>query len=181
MDPFSLFLGAISAGGKLYEGFAGSRVAGINAAIMRDNAQLLTLQAETAKEEADFAHERGAYDAARLRRQVNEITGSQIASFAARGFDPTIGSPLQTIARTIVQGETDAELIGANAKAEAAKALARAGSLYGGASSAAWQALASDERANSSVVAGVLGAGTALLTQARGWRYASGGGPNWRD
>lgn len=162
-DPFTVIMAAsagLKAGGSLIAGARSSKAARI--------------QAELAGINADIAAKTGLNRENTLRDQVSRIEASQTASFAARGLDPSFGSPLQTAAFTAGQGETDARLIRADTLSAVASALG--------------DKAAFDQKAADARFAGLFGAASAILGGAQdAWPgLQSGGGapslsglPSW--
>lgn len=158
-DPITLLtagasiIGGISKSGS--DAATASAAAG-NAAVAGKLADVQTLGADTASQKAGF-------DEARLRTQVGQVLGQAKTYYAAHNLDPTFGSPLLIQGMTAAQGEVDAGLVraeGANARAQQ---LAAAASTAAGGASSSWQAAAATEQSQNDLIAGVFGAGTALL------------------
>lgn len=127
--------GGVKALGSLYAGASSSQAA--------------QTAAEFARINADIAAKQGLTRENTLRSQVERVLGNQTAQFAARGLDPTFGSPLALAGFTAAQGETDARLIRADTQSQIASALG--------------DAAASEQKAVDARIAGLIGAGTALL------------------
>lgn len=112
----SLTLGAVSAGvsayGAMQQGKAQEKQYQYQAAVNRNNAIIQNRL-------ADDAIKRGEAAEAEHRRKVNQVKGSQRASFAANGID--LGSDIvsDTLSDTALLGELDALTIRNNAEREA--------------------------------------------------------------
>jgi hypothetical protein len=178
MDPVTIFLAAMAAGGKLFEGFAGGEAADLQAKVSAENAALLAkqapiyeMQAQAQELNADIARAKGSYETTRLADHVTRIIAAQPGRYAAAGLSGTAVSPLVAAAYSASQGQADIEIIRANSELEAAAAkMAGANTrmteanVLARAAGQNWQTLALKQRAFTSRVAGVLGAGTAFLT-----------------
>ncbi len=128
----------------------------------RGSARAARMQAWMAQQNAKNALAKGAFDQARLRDKVDTVLDNQTASVAARDLDPAYGSPLVLQGLTAMQGEADAMLIGAGAQQEAAEQL--------------WSAAGSIGKAQDAKRAGMIGAGTAILSTISQWASLAGGG-----
>lgn len=158
-----------TAAGKVMEGFEGSAVARINRNVANTNAETAEKLAETQRIGAELSPARAAFEEARLRMEVRKVEGAARTTFAARNLDPATGSPLLVAGLTVAQGEVDAGLIRAGGQIERAERLAEAASTEAGAASSRWQAAAAEREANRSLLSGVLGAGTTLLSGFSQW------------
>lgn len=152
------------AGSSLLGGISGSQTAKLNASIMRSNAELSMKAAEIKRESARTAGQRGAYEEARIRGEVDRTVRGATAHFAARNLDPTVGSPLLIAAVTAAQGEVDARLARARGQIERASYLADAASSEAGGANQLAQASGYDSQAQTSLLSGIFGAATSLLT-----------------
>lgn len=85
----------------------------------RYNAQVATMNAKIADQNARDALERGKIEEQQKRQEIAMLTGRQRAAMAANGVDITYGSPLDTIVDTAMLGEIDALTIRSNAAREA--------------------------------------------------------------
>lgn len=162
MDPFSMFLMAISAGGSIFKGLSGSMSAGISAKIAETNKEL-------AKIDEQMAYTQGAFQQSRVARAVDATTASIRTGTAAHSLDPNYGSPLLAVMRSNEQGQLDKGLIGAQSELSAAAALARVATATGQEVSAKWDQ-------TSSLISGFLGAGTELLKGGSKWAGLSSSG-----
>jgi hypothetical protein len=155
VDPMTAVgMVATGAGGGLQA--AGSIMSG------RGSARQARLQAWMAQQNAQNALQKGAFEQARLRDQVDTVLDNQTASVAARDIDPAYGSPLVMQGLSAMQGEADAMLIGAGAQQEAAEHM--------------WTAAGKIGEARDARNAGYLGAGTAILGTISKWASLAGGG-----
>lgn len=178
-DPVTLLMiagGVASAGGSLFSGAAGNKANKLNAEIARGNAETLTRQAGIERELAELPLLKGAFETAKLRRAGARVMGGQFAGFQAAGLDPTAGSPLLVQASTAAQIEVDAALIDAQAQLDHASALSKVARTLGEATGQFGSAAGFAQRASDSLVAGVLGAGAAILNA--GGKAWSGLSPN---
>ena len=124
-------------------GTAGTLISGFQQGRMADyNARLAEQQAAAERSKAKL-------EEARHRRKVEKLKGTQRAMFAKAGVTME-GSPLLVMEETAAEGELDAMLIRAGGEARAAE-------LYG-------EASLSRMRGRQRRTAGVMGAGTTLLT-----------------
>jgi hypothetical protein len=73
----------------------------------------------TAGYAADDALRRGELEAQRVQRQASQLTGTQRASYAAKGMDITEGTPGDVIDQTNFFGQVDANTARYNGKVEA--------------------------------------------------------------
>lgn len=146
MTAISLGGGALGAAGSLFSGNANAKAAGI--------------QAEAAEANSKMALDYGEGKVAQIGQRVDQTIGRARTSFAAGNLALNSGSPLAVQAMSAQQGNTD-------------KQLALAGSLNqaAGQSFAASSALT---RQSQSQMAGIFGAGTALLAGLKGI-YGAGG------
>lgn len=155
--------GVASAAGSLFAGAAGERSNLLQAEIARGNAETLREQAAIERMLADLPLIKGAFEIGRVRRAGERVAGAQYAGFQSAGLDPTSGSPLLVQATTAAQIEVDAGLIDAHAKLEHASLLGRVARTLGEATGMMGSAAGYTQRASDSLVAGVLGAGAAIL------------------
>lgn len=95
----------IAAGGQVYQGLAGARIAGFNAAMAESQARRVLANGDTMAD--------------RYRQQVKGVVGSQRAGYAAQGVSVDSGSPVEVMEDTFAIGEADAEMIRHNAAMEA--------------------------------------------------------------
>lgn len=148
MTAISLGGGALGAAGSLFSGNANAKAAGI--------------QAQAAEANSQMALDYGEGKVAQIGQRVAQTIGHDRASFAAGNLALNTGSPLAVQAMSAQQGNTD-------------KQLALAGSLNqaSGQSFAASSALT---RQGQDQMAGIFGAGTALLRGLGGIRGIGGFG-----
>jgi hypothetical protein len=159
----------VGAAGKVIEGFEGSQVAKLNANVARSNAEILEKTAEIQTLGAELSPARAALEEARLRTQVNKVQGAARVHFAARNQDPAFGSPLLIAGLNEAQGEVDAGIIRASGQVERAERLADAASTAAGAAGSRWQAAAAERQSTASLLSGVFGAATTLLSGVGQW------------
>lgn len=176
-DPIMLLSAAVAGGGKLYEGLAGSSAHSRSAALAESNAELLRTQGKTRELGADIAVTRGNYDEFLSRRKVSHVLASETAHFASGNVDPTYGSPLMVQGFSAAQGETDAQLIRARMMGERADVLTSAANIYGQAYQQTARAEVERSSAQTSLISGVLGAATSLLSTASKWTSLGGTSP----
>lgn len=172
-DPVTM-LAAVAAGGKLFEGAAGFASHSMASKQAGDNADLLHIQSDIAKGNADTATIRGNYDEFLSRRKVDKVLGAETVHFASGNVDPTYGSPLLIQGFSAAQGETDAQLIRARMMGERADALTQAANIQGQAAGQRAKSSSETAAATTSLISGVLGAGTAYLTASSKWPGLSG-------
>lgn len=163
------------AASSLYRGFAGSAAGKMSADIARMNAELMRTNAEIARKKGDLAIARSAFDQARSGAAVDRVIGAQRARFVNANLDPASGSPLLALMHSAAEGEVDRQLIVNRGQLEAAGAMVDAANALSGAASQEWSAVAAGRRATQELVAGVLGAGTAVLSGASKWPGLSSG------
>ena len=169
INPFQLFLTAITAGGKLHEGQATSRAQRMASQIARQNAELYALQGDIARENAQYSLTKGAFEIARVDRESKRAAGNTKAHFAAGNLDPNYGSPLLAQEFSLAQGALDMELIGSRARMEAAQGRVRASSYDAASATSLYKSAAAEQKARDALIAGYFGAGAAILTQAKSW------------
>lgn len=179
-DPVTLGLavggGLLSATGSIMSGRSTKKASELQRQIAEGNAAVLGKQAEAEAELAKLPGVKARLDETRLGDQVERVLGAQSARFGARGIDATSASPLLIAGFTAAQGETDAALIRARGKLEEAGALSRVAATKGQIAGATGQALGFEQKGDDALIAGYLGAGTALLTgAAKAWPGLSGG------
>jgi hypothetical protein len=160
---------AASAGGSLFSGAAGMSSHNLSAKLAGGNADLLRTQAAIAEGNADLAVVRGNYDEFLSRRKVNSVLAAETAHFASGNVDPTYGSPAMIQAFTAAQGEVDAQLIRARTASARADALTGAANIAGQAAQQQFKAASEKGAAITSLVSGVLKAGTDLLYAGSKW------------
>lgn len=172
MCDFGAFL---SAGGALFKGAAGANAGDQNAELAQGNHDLLVDQAKIAKGNADLAVTRGNYDEFLTRRKVAGVLDSTTAHYAGGNIDPTYGSPLLMQGFSAAQGETDAQIVRAHMMTERADALTTSANIYGQAATQQFKSAAAKADAITSMVSGVIGAGTSLLSSKSLFGSPSGG------
>jgi len=84
----------------------------------QDAAEASRYNAQISREEAKMTEDSGALDAARQRKQVSRLIGTQKAGYAGAGVELT-GSPLVAMIYTAAEGELDAQIIEYNTKIKA--------------------------------------------------------------
>ena len=155
MCTIAAAVGTIGAVGNLMQGQAASAAGRAQAAANDQNARM-------ADEQARDALRRGAYDELRQRRQTSILQGQQRAVLAASGVEIDSGSALDVQEATGLEGEQDAAIIRYNAEREA----------WGyGVQATNYRNAASAARAEgkSAMTAGIIGAGTSLLSVGQGY------------
>lgn len=143
---------AVGTFGAIQQGNAAKNAAEYQAAVDRNNQQVAAWQA------AD-ALERGQEAERQQRLRAQSALGSQKAAMAANGLDLTSGSPLDILGDTAMYGELDALTIRSNAEREA----------YGyrvQSQNFSTNAQLSQMRGSAAQTAGMIGAGSTLLTGA---------------
>lgn len=103
---------AIGAAGQIQAGNAQAAAAGYQA-------QVATMNAGFAEKRAADALARGQEEEDRVRREGEQVKGTQIAQMAAAGLDLGFGSPLDVLINTTVGIEMDALRTRRNAQLEA--------------------------------------------------------------
>jgi hypothetical protein len=114
-----------------------------------------------ADEQARDAIRRGAYDELRQRRQNSILQGEQRAALAASGVEIDSGSGLEIQEASAREGEQDAAVIRFNAEREAWGYGVQATNYRNAASAARAQG-------RNAMTAGIIGAGTSLLSVGQG-------------
>lgn len=173
-----LLAAAGMAGSSVVSGIEGSSSAQINAKIASSNADTAEKQASVKRLEAKNATAKAGYDEAKLRQEVDKTLGQAKTYYASRNLDPAYGSPLLVQGLTAAQGEVDAQIVRAQGQSDRASALSEAASYDASAATSRWQAVASEQQSNLSLLSGVFGAATTLLTSASKWTGLSGGSGN---
>jgi hypothetical protein len=150
MCTIAAAIGAVGAVGSLMQGRAAQGAANAQAAANEQNALM-------ADEQARDAARRGAYDELRLRRQMSILQGQQRAMTAASGVEVDTGSPLAIQEASRREGDQDAAVIRFNAEREAWGYGVQATNYRNAAA-------ASRAEGRNAMTAGVINAGTSLLT-----------------
>lgn len=143
---------AVGVYGSIQQGNAAKASAEYQAAVDRNNQQVAEWQTKDALD-------RGKEAERQQRLKVQSALGSQRAAMAANGVDLSSGSPLDILGDTTMYGEMDALTIRSNAEREA----------YGyrvQSQNFASNAQLSQMRGSSAQTAGMIGAGSTLLTGA---------------
>lgn len=179
-DPITLGLalgaGALGATGAIMGGRSTKKASDLQMQIAEGNAAVLGKQAEAEEELAKLPGVKARLDETRLGDQVERVLDAQTARFGARGIDATSASPLLIAGFTAAQAETDKALIQSRGALEKASALSRVAATKGQIAGATGQALGFAQKGDDALIAGYLGAGTALLTgAAKAWPGLSGG------
>lgn len=119
-------------------------------------------QAEFADLSADLITAQGALRQTALRRKMNRAIGAQQAWYGANNTDPSFGAPLLLAGASAAQGELDMRLIQADADLQSTAARFDATNLRRG--------------GRQQLIAGIFGAGTAMLEgfASSGWSPGSG-------
>ncbi len=181
MDPFTLAMMAstgINAVGKLFGGFAAKDADLAQAGNYDKRAEISDLNAMLYGSQADVAHLGVDFAASKERVELGKIFESgrqtletQRSYFAGGNLDPTFGSPLLVQAITAGRVATDADLAKARFAIDKADALTTEANLRGQSYSATLQAQsdrasadALRKKADNDVLAGIFGAGSALLS-----------------
>lgn len=177
-DPGTMMMvaGGLGAGGKIFEGLAGSASSKIAAQFADANADILNTQAETRRVAADTDLIRGNYDEFLTRRKVGQVLSAETVQTVKSGADPTYGSPLVIQGFSAAQGETEAQLIRAKTAATFADDLSGVASIYGQAAGQRFKASTERSNARTKLVAGYIGAGTSMLSAGSKWQSLGGGG-----
>lgn len=81
----------------------------------QDAAEASRYNAEISRQNASMVEASGALDAARQRKQVSRLIGTQKALYGGAGVELT-GSPLDVMINTAAEGELDAQIIEYNTK-----------------------------------------------------------------
>jgi hypothetical protein len=165
-----------SVGGSLLKGFSGSSAAKLNQKVANSNARILEKTAAVQRIGADLAVTRAGFEETRKRSEVERVIGAAKTYYASRSLDPTVGSPLLIAGITAAQGEVDAGIIRANGATERAERLGQVASTLGNAAASRWQAAQAEADSSTSLLSGVLGAGTALLGGLSKWPGLEMGG-----
>lgn len=194
MDPFTLAMIAgagINAIGKFMSGSSASTIdkmqaqaAGVQAESARTNASLLGDQADIAGLGVDFAASRERQALGKIAETGRSTLEAQRSYFAGGNLDPTFGSPLLVQAVTAGRIQTDVNLTQSQFAIDKANALTTEANIRGqqaGQTSAALNAMISGaaygKKADADYTAGLIGAGTALLSGVAGFKgFGSGGG-----
>jgi hypothetical protein len=181
---------ALTAIGKLGAGYAASDADKFQAMIADKNAQLLTEKASAEAAEGKLATDEATLQQSRTIMQVQRTIGAQTARFAGSNLDPTMGSPLLLEGFTAAQGAMDMAIEGAKGTLGNAQALGAAAGTRAEAAGETGRASSFNIDATQQVMAGWLGAGTALLSGATAFKQYSalaaaagqgggGGGPTF--
>lgn len=144
---------ALTAYGQYQQGQAQKESEKFNAQVSRNNAIIAERNAKAAKE-------RGDAEADAKRRQIASVKGQQRAAFAASGVAIDEGTPLDILADTAELGELDVLNIKNNAEREAYNYRVQAGDFTA-------QAGLHDASARNASTAGLINAGTTVLTGSR--------------
>lgn len=143
-------LGAVvSAIGSIYQGKAQAAAYRAEAANNRMNARGKRLEAKAHAEE-------GAYASGIQEDRNAQLTGEQVAGFAASGVDTTYGSATDVIASSRAEGEMDVAAIRRNAEF-------RARTTRYGAKINMWNAKVNEMQADDAETAGFIGALTPII------------------
>jgi len=105
MDPFSIFLGILSAGSSLVAG---------------------QQQAEASEAEALEAERQGREESRVVKEKAGRMRGTQRAGYGAAGVDIGYGSPQEIVLETLMNKMREDEAVLANARAAAGVARKRA-------------------------------------------------------
>lgn len=166
MDPLTIMaLGstALTAISSLGKGYAGSEIDNLQKSIADQNTALLVRKAGIEAKGADLAYAGGALETSRTVSQLHRVLGAETGHFASSNLDPTYGSPLLLEGYSAGQGATDLALIAARAQGSAAGALSTSAGTMAQAAGSAGQSAAFGMKSSQDIMAGILGAGTALL------------------
>jgi hypothetical protein len=153
MCTIAAAIGVIGAAGSLMQGQAARSAANAQASANEQNAKL-------ADEQARDAVRRGAYDELKLRRQTSILQGQQRAMAAASGIEVDTGSPLAIQEASRKEGDQDAAVIRYNAAREAWGYGVQATNYRNAAAAAGAEG-------KNAMTAGLIGAGTGLLSVAQ--------------
>lgn len=181
MEPFTfaMLAGAgINALGKLMGGASSSAIDSIQAQAANANTELLDKQADVAHMGVDFAASKEREQLGKIEEAGRSTLSTRRSYFAGNNLDPTFGSPLLVQAMTAGRVATDRNLAGASFAIDKANALSNEANLRGQAAGSAATALGATIKGSADMMAGVLGAGTALLSGASavgGFGGGSGG------
>lgn len=173
-DPVTM-LASVAAGGKLFEGLASGASHGMSAELAEKNAELLGIQSDIARRNADVALTRGNWDEFLLRRKGAHVQAAQTTHFAAGHVDPTYGSPLVQQGHVASQIETDAQLIRARMLGERADAMTQSANIAGQAAGQKYKASAERAAELVSFVTAPINAATAYMTATKLWPGLHGG------
>lgn len=180
MDPFTLAMLAstgINAVGKLMGGASASamdkiqaQAYGVQAGVAQTNTDLLNTQADVAGMGVDFAASKENATLGKIEEAGRQTLSAQRSYFAGNNLDPSFGSPLLAQALTAGRISTDLGLAKTSFAIDKANALGNEAALRGQAAGSAGQALMSllgqsgaNLKSSSDMMAGILGAGQALL------------------
>jgi len=166
----------LQAASSIFGGQAAAQSAAVDARIASINRQTLEKTADVQRLYADLSLRRAAAEEAKSRTETRTVIGAQRAYYASSSLDPAMGGPLLLAGVTAAQGEVDAGLIRAQGQLDYASGLTEAASTQAGAATAAYQEVAANLRGQNAIIAGILGAGTALLGGAMKWPGLGGGG-----
>lgn len=155
---------ALQVGGQIASASAASADAGLKEQIYKSNAQVSETTSKTQKLLAELPVMQARLDEARLRDEVAGTLASEKAGYAAAGLDPASGSPLLIQGITAAQGEVDAGLVRVQGQLNRAAALANSASTDSETATDLFQAAGANIEQKSAMVAGLLGAGTALIS-----------------
>lgn len=177
-DPMTMMMiaGGVQAGGKIFEGLAGSASSKIAAGFADANADILDTQGQTRRIAADTDLIRGNYDEFLTRRKVGQVLAAETVQTVKSGADPTYGSPLVVQGFSAAQGETEAQLIRARTAATFADDLSGVASIYGQAAGQRFKASSERQNARTKLIAGYIGAGTSMLSAGSKWQSLGGKG-----
>lgn len=109
-EPTTLLIAAtaVSAAGAAYTGYQSYQAGRYQNEVAKQNAAMERASAQEAEEI-------GQRDELRKWREIAAVRSSQIAAFAANGFDTSFGSASDVVADTLSLGREDAQTIRANA------------------------------------------------------------------
>lgn len=157
VSGISALSASLSAVAPAVEAISTLYTAGASYSAAKSGQAMAEANAKIAEQQGIAALRKGAQESDRIARQARRVQGSQRAAYGAAGVDPNAGTPLDMQADTLYQAEQDKALVRYNAElqkwgfdVEAANYKAQADA-YG-------------SKATGSLIGGVLGAGSSLLT-----------------
>ncbi|MCK1407657.1 hypothetical protein [Bradyrhizobium sp. 76] len=179
MDPFTIALVAsagVNAIGKLMGGASSSAMDALQGKAYDNKASLDGVNAEIAGMGVDFAASKEKTELGKIAEMGRSTLAAQRSYFAGGNLDPSFGSPLLVQGQTAGRIQTDMNIAAASFDIDKANALTSKASYQAQGASDMLSATMARYKGDADMTAGIIGAGSALLSGVSAMGGGAGGG-----
>lgn len=162
--------------GSIAGGMAKKADAELQAENARNNAKIAETTAQTNTLLAELPRVAAKMDVEKIKDALRTTIGAETAAYSTANLDPSSGAPLLVAGITAAQGQVDVGLVTAQGELSRAAKLADAASGFAQAASQDYQVVSSENQAKNAMIAGFLGAGSALVSGLQSSGFTGFGG-----